>query len=97
MLNWRIVTQSLSSFFAIMFMLCVGYGLLVPTRFHASWLLESFLPGFTWLTFGSFVIGVIETAIYGAWAGFLYSTLYNYFARRADHPSMNRAAPARAA
>src|SRR5262245_28862640 len=83
MLNWKIVTESLASFTAITFAFCVGYGLLVPAAFHPSWLLEAILPGFKWLSLGSFVLGLIETAIYGAWAGWLYSTLYNYFARRA--------------
>lgn len=90
MLNWKVVTQSLSIFAAITFVLCVGYGLLAPAAFHPSWLLEAILPGFTWLGIGSFVLGLIETALYGAWAGVLYSALYNYFARRAardaEHP-----------
>ena len=84
MLNWKVVTKSLSSFAAISFALCVGYGLLAPSAFHPSWLLEALLPGFKWLSLGSFVLGLIETALYGAWAGVLYSALYNYFARRAD-------------
>ena len=83
MLNWKVVTQSLSSFAAITFVLCVGYGLLAPAAFHPSWLLEAVLPGFKWLGIGSFLLGLIESGLYGAWAGVLYSALYNYFARRA--------------
>ena len=97
MLNWRVVTQSLSSFLAIMFALCVGYGLVVPARFHPSWLLEAILPGFTWLSVGSFVLGLIEAALYGAWAGVLYSALYNYFFRRAARDAEHRVMTARAA
>jgi hypothetical protein len=33
MLNWKVVTESLSSFAAISFALCVGYGLLARPRF----------------------------------------------------------------
>ena len=83
MLNRKVVTQSLASFTAISFVLCVGFGLVAPSAFHPSWLLEAFLPGFKWLTLGSFVLGLIEASLYGAWAGVLYSTLYNYFAREA--------------
>jgi hypothetical protein len=97
MLNWKIVTQSLSSFAAITFALCVGYGLVVPAAAHPSWLLEAILPGFKWLNLGSFVLGLIETALYGAWAGILYSALYNYFARRADRATERRAMRVRAA
>ena len=97
MLNWKVVTQSLSSFAAITFALCVGYGLVVPTAFHPSWLLEAILPSFKWLSVGSFVLGLIESALYGAWAGVLYSALYNYFARRAGRASERRVTTARAA
>jgi hypothetical protein len=84
MLNWKVVSKSLSSFAAISFTLCVAYGLLAPARFHAAWLLETLLPGFTWLSVASFAVGIAEIALYGAWAGILYSALYNYFARRTD-------------
>ncbi|MGH7333921.1 MAG: DUF5676 family membrane protein [Candidatus Rokuibacteriota bacterium] len=97
MLNWKVVTQSLASFAAISFVLCVGYGFLAPAAFHPSWLLEAILPGFKWLSVGSFVLGVIESALYGAWAGVLYSALYNYFAGRANRDAKHRVATARAA
>ena len=97
MLNWKVVTQSLASFAAISFVLCVGYGLVAPTRFHAAWLLEAILPGFQWLSFGSFVLGLIESALYGAFAGALYSALHNYFAQRAGRGAKHGAATARAA
>lgn len=97
MLNWKVVTQSLASFTAISFVLCVGYGLLAPARFHPSWLLEAVLPGFKWLSVGSFILGVIESGLYGAWAGLLYTALYNYFARRAnrDAKHLGAASPLR--
>lgn len=84
MLNWKVVSQSLASFVAISFILCVGYGLVAPAGLHATWLLEAALPGFKWLSVGSILLGLVESALYGAWAGVLYSALYNYFARRAD-------------
>jgi hypothetical protein len=90
MLNWKIVTKSLSSFAAISFVLCVGYGLIAPAGFHPSWLLEGFLPGFKWLSVGSFALGLIEAALYGAWAGALYSVLYNFFAGRAARDAERR-------
>ena len=81
MLNWKVVAKSLGSFAAISYVLCIVFGLLAPSWLHASWLLEAMLPGFKWLSVGSFLLGVVEASLYGAWAGILYSTLYNYFAR----------------
>ncbi len=96
MLNWKVVTKSLASFAAISFMLCVVFGLVAPTRFHAAWLLEALLPGFRWLSITSFIIGFVETALYGAWVGILYSALHNYFARSTD-ARVERLTSARAA
>lgn len=80
-LNWKVMTLSLSAFSVITYLLCVGYGLLAPETLHPAKLLEGFLPGFTWLTYGSFVLGLIETLVYGAYAGALSCGLYNYFLR----------------
>jgi hypothetical protein len=97
MLNLKVVTKSLAGFAAISFALCVGYGLLASPALHPSWLLEAILPGFTWLSLGSFVLGLIESALYGAWAGVLYSALYKYFARRANRDVEHRVRTVRAA
>ena len=66
MLNWKVVTKTVSSFAAITYVLCIGYGLIAPPAWHAPWLLEALLPGFKWLSVGSFVLGVIESVLYGA-------------------------------
>ena len=92
MLNTKVVTQSVSSFAAITFALCVAYGLVAPAGAHSSWLLEAVLPGFTWLSVGSFLLGLLETALYGAGVGVLYSTLYNFFGRRAARLTPQRTA-----
>jgi hypothetical protein len=95
MLNWKVVTKSLGSFAAISYVLCIGAGLLIPSSLHASWLLEAMLPGFKWLSLGSFVLGLVEASVYGAWAGVLYSTLYNFFARREHRDTTSAVATAR--
>jgi hypothetical protein len=97
MLNWTVVSKSLASFGAITFVLCVGYGLVVPATVHPAWLLEALLPGFTWLTLGGFFVGLVEVTLYGAGAGALYSVLYNYFARRAGREVEARVTTPRAA
>jgi hypothetical protein len=97
MLNWKVVSPSLASFAAISFVLCVGYGLVAPAAFHASWLLEAMLPGFKWLSAGSFVLGLVESVLYGTLAGALFSALYNYFTRRASRNAQHGVATVRAA
>jgi len=65
-LNWKVVTWSLGLFGAVTFLVCVVYGFLVPKAFHMVQLLELALPGFRWLSLGSFVLGFVESFLYGA-------------------------------
>ena len=78
----KVMTLTVGSLFAITFVLCVAYGAVVPVQFHAAALLEAVLPGFHWLTLGSFVLGVAETFVYGAYLGFAYALVRNFFAGR---------------
>ncbi len=84
-LDWKVMTWSLATFGAISFTLCVVYGLVVPRAFHMTEFLEIVLPGFRWLTPGTFVLGLVESFLYGAYAGLVFTPLYNlfssYFAR----------------
>ena len=83
MLNIKIVSWSLGIFTAISFVLCVIYGLIVPPSFHhmASFL-EMVLPAFKWLTFVGFCLGLIESFLYGAYAGLVFVAIYNFLTRR---------------
>lgn len=82
MLNLKVVSWSLGIFCAISFVVCVIYGLVVPTSLHSVEMLEALLPAFKWLTFGGFVLGLIESFLYGAYAGLVYVPIYNFLYRR---------------
>ncbi len=81
-LNLKVVIWSLGLFGAVSFVLCVAYGLLVPEALHMKQLLLILLPGFTWLSFGSFLLGLVESFLYGVYAGLVYVPLYNGLHRR---------------
>jgi hypothetical protein len=81
-LNWKVVAGALGLFGAVSFVLCVVYGLVVPRAWHPTQLLELALPGFTWLTPTSFVLGLVESVIYGVYAGLVFTPIYNFVARR---------------
>ena len=70
-LMWKVVVPATSTFMGIVFVLCVGYGVVAPSRFHSSWLLEAMLPGFKWLSIGAVLLGFAETMAYGAGAATL--------------------------
>jgi 2TM family of unknown function (DUF5676) len=81
-LNIRVLTWSLASFTVFSYLVCVVYGLIVPESFHMVQFLEIALPGFRWLTIGSFLIGLVESFLYGVYAGLVYAPIYNFYNRK---------------
>lgn len=72
--------MSLGIFLAITFALCVGFDLLFPGQaMYQTWL--RLLPGFTWLTWQSFLLGLIESFAYGWYVALIFGPLFNLFAR----------------
>lgn len=73
--------MSLGIFLAVTFALCVGFDLLFPGQaMYQSWL--RLLPGFTWLTWPSFLLGLAESFAYGWYVALVFGPLFNLFARR---------------
>ncbi|HEV2336957.1 MAG TPA: DUF5676 family membrane protein [Stellaceae bacterium] len=73
---------ALSGFFGISYVICIlGYLLLpgLPVQ-HES--LSIFLPGFALLSWGSFVLGLIESYLWGWYIAALFGWLYNFFLRQ---------------
>ncbi len=79
-LDWRIVGFALACFLAITYVLCVGFDLVFPGQaMYTTWM--KLLPGFKWLTWGSFFLGLIESFAYGIYVALIYCPLYNLFSR----------------
>ncbi len=69
---------SLEFFLAITYLLCVGFDLLFPLQAtHEVWL--RLLPGVSWLTWSSFLLGLFESFAYGWYAALIFVPLFNYF------------------
>lgn len=45
------------------------------------------LPGFRWLSAESFLIGLVESFILGAYIGVVFTTLHNWTVRRLGRPA----------
>lgn len=82
MLNLKVVSWSLGLFGLVTFLVCVAYGLIAPEALHMKSFLESVLPGFRWLTVGGFVIGLVESFLFGVYAGLVYTWIYNALWKR---------------
>tara|TARA_R110002049_G_scaffold598_8_gene3339 strand:- start:89 stop:346 length:258 start_codon:yes stop_codon:yes gene_type:complete len=84
MLKIKIVTWSLGTFTAVSFIVCIIYGLVTPDSLHMHTFLETILPAFQWLTWWGFLLGLLESFLYGVYAGLVFVPIYNFFHKRWD-------------
>nr|WP_295741055.1 DUF5676 family membrane protein [uncultured Acidocella sp.] len=69
---------SLGLFLLITYVLCVAFDLLFPGQaMHQNWL--PLLPGVIWLTWRSFVLGLVESFAYGWYIALIFGPLFNFF------------------
>lgn len=76
-LDWRVVGLALGSFLSVSYILCVAYDLAFGQHMYEAWL--KLLPGFTWLTWPSFFLGLIESFLYGIYISLIFVPFYNVF------------------
>jgi hypothetical protein len=75
------VGMSLGLLLAISYVLCVALGLIWwDAGLHQPWL--QFLPGFSWLSPGPFLLGLVESFAYGWYVAVVFVPLFNFFNAR---------------
>ncbi len=74
--------HALSLFLVISYLICIGFGLLVPSemRMYEAW--SPLLPGFEWLTLSGFLFGLVGAYLYGWYVAVVFVPLYRYFSSR---------------
>ena len=73
--------MSLGTFLAVTYLLCVLFGLGFPeAAMNSVW--SPLLPGFSWLDWPNFFLGLIETIAYGWYVALIFCPLFNFFAAR---------------
>lgn len=74
------VGLSLGTLFAVSYVLCVLFDLIFPGwAMYQVW--QRLLPGFSW-SVGGFLIGLVETVLYGFYIAVIFLPVYNYLHRR---------------
>ncbi len=77
-LDWKIVGFSIGTFLSITYVLCIAYDLMFPEyAMYEAWI--KLLPGFKWITWWSFFLGLVEIFLYGIYIGLIFAPLYNFF------------------
>ena len=81
-----------SFFLAITFSLCVAFDLWFPSHaMYQAWL--KLLPGFEWLSWKSFALGLVEAYGYGWFIALIWVPLYNVFLLGVGRSTRSRARP----
>jgi len=75
------IGHATSLFLVVSYLLCVGWGILFGSaQMYTVW--APLLPGFNWLSWGDFFLGLVETYGYGWYFALLWVPLYNWFNNR---------------
>ena len=82
MLNVKVVTWSLAIWTTFTFVFCVAYGLVTPSSIHMSAFLQQVLPGFELNSWRGFGVGLVESFLYGVYAGLVYVPVHNFLHRK---------------
>jgi len=70
------IGHATSLFILITFILCVGFDLLFPNHaMYEVW--QKLLPGFKWLSWESFFLGMLESYSYGWYFALIWVPIYN--------------------
>jgi len=73
--------MSLGLFLAFTFVLCVLFDLWFPAlAMNSVW--APLLPGFAWIDWANFLLGMVEAFAYGWFIAVIFGPLYNYFSAR---------------
>ena len=83
-LSVKNIGNATSLFLVITFVLCVGFDLIFPEyAMYRVWM--DLLPGFEWISWRSFITGMVETYVYGWYFALVWVSLYNFFVARQEH------------
>jgi uncharacterized protein DUF5676 len=76
-MNWKLVTLTTACWGLVLYVICVVWGLMTPEVLHMHGFLEHLLPGFAWISLPMFFLGLVESFLFGAYAGAIFAWIYN--------------------
>ncbi len=80
-LNFKVVASALTLFGVVTFTICILWVLTFPSySMVAIW--KVLLPGFQGITWGSYLLGLVEIILYALYTALIFVPSYNYFQRR---------------
>ena len=95
MLNMKVVTWSLALWTTFTFLFCVAFAMLTPQSINMHALLLQVLPGFEWYSWRGFLVGLIQSFLYGVYAGVSFVFIHNAVHRVWVRPHPDRSSSKR--
>ena len=90
MLNMKVVTWSLALWTTFTFLFCVAFAMLTPQSINMHALLLQVFPGFEWYSWRGFLVGLIQSFLYGVYAGVSFVFIPNAVHRVGVKPHTDR-------
>lgn len=87
MFKIRVWFWSMGLFFLLTYCAFISWNMAVSNPAYIR-LLETFLPGFKWLSPMRLVLGAAESFLYGAYVAIVFVPIHNFYYRR-HHPQTN--------
>lgn len=78
-LRFKSLFLSFTIYFLFLYVACIIYDIIVPTEYQMLKIWVLLLPGFSGLTLGNFLLGVLDIIVYSAYTSFIFSKTLNYF------------------
>ncbi len=78
------IAWTLAVFFSVVYTLDVVAGLLFPNWYVMQKAWELILPDYTFISWGSFILGLVEIFVGGFLTAVLFVPIYNFFASRGE-------------
>jgi|SRR5579859_3990486 len=78
------IAWTLATFAAVVFTLDMLLGALFPNWWVMQKAYELLLPGFTFISWGTFILGLVESFIGGFLTAGLFVPIFNFFASREE-------------
>lgn len=76
-LDWKALGSATACSLALGYVICIAYDVAFDQHMYQAWTVA--LPGFHWLSWASFGIGLVEVVAYGVFFGLVFAPLYNFF------------------
>jgi len=79
LLRFKSLFLSFTIYFLFLYVVCILYDIIIPPEYQMLKIWIVLLPGFSGLTFGNFLLGVLDIIVYSAYTSFIFSKTLNYF------------------